>query len=58
MTIRGWNPAAFDRWLTTPPEYVCEHCGSPDEECRDGCDCPDCENERALDEDADAQTDR
>lgn len=52
MSLHGWNPAAFDRWLTTQPE--------PEEECAgDGCPgCPDCEPERALDEDADAYEER
>lgn len=53
MSMRGWNPAAFDRWLTTEPERLCEWCGSP-EECLDSCDSPDREADRAQDEDADA----
>jgi len=58
MGMRGWNPAAFDRWLTTEPNRgVCEWCG--EEEC-DGekCECPHCEGERAAQDDYDASVER
>lgn len=56
MDTQGWIQEVFDREPTIDPD-ACEWCGSRDQ-CPDTCACPDCEQERALDEDADAYEDR
>jgi len=32
---------AFDRWVTTEPQWKCEECGTLDE-CKEDCECSDC----------------
>lgn len=47
------------RILGRPAESSCEWCPALEgEPCEGECGCPDCENERALDEDADAYAER
>jgi hypothetical protein len=63
VTWTSREAAAFDRWLTTEPERGCEWCGSEDysgttDGCTPDCCCPQCENERALDLDADRAEER
>jgi hypothetical protein len=51
--------AEEERQYDGPPDDTCEWCEqSVYNGCSDNCECPDCENNRALDNDADAYFDR